>query len=102
MEVLREKGCPAPAKIAAAAMDEGRTIFTANAKAPGAATLPFGLRYKVVESSPPDGAKLRRGDDVDIRTADRATARNPWPIIVPYHRVLCAWRDRHQTQTFSN
>ena len=32
----------------------------------------------------------RCGDDVDARTVGQAMGRNPWPIIVPCHRVLGA------------
>ena len=46
---------PDRAKIAAAAMDEGRTFLATNAKAPGVVTLPSGLQYKVVKSGPADG-----------------------------------------------
>ncbi|OXE35977.1 MAG: peptidylprolyl isomerase [Phenylobacterium zucineum] len=52
--------------IAAAAMDEGRTFLTTNAKAPGVITLASGLQYKIIKSGPADGLKPRRGDEVKV------------------------------------
>lgn len=67
LAVLTISACaPDRAKIAAAAMDEGRTFLTANAKAQGVVTLPSGLQYKVVKSGPADGVKPQRGDEVKV------------------------------------
>lgn len=67
LAVLALSACaPDRAKVAAAAMDEGRTFLATNGKAPGVVTLPSGLQYKVVKSGPATGVKPQRGDEVKV------------------------------------
>ncbi len=92
---------PAAAAPAAAAAPDPAAFLAQNAKAPGVATLPSGLQYKVVKAGDAKGPSPKPGDAIKVNyegklldgTVFDSSFQRGKPVLMPLGGLVPAWME---------